>query len=118
MNEHAFGEFLSKLSNISMRARGSTKHKYDLWQPDTSEGYAIKLMVKFAIKAALIYEGKQRPQEELEELEELVEIGFDHSHIYAVMTRAVLIRREAVTALKRHEGDMVRAILELTSRDR
>lgn len=114
MNEHAFGEFLSKLSNISMRARGSTKHKYDLWQLDTSEGYAIKLMVKFAIKAALIYEGKQKHQEELEEL---VEIGFDPNHIYAVMTRAVLIRREAVAALKRHELDMVRAILELTSRD-
>lgn len=87
----------------------------DLWQPETQEGDHIKLTLELALIAALALRKKIR-QDELEKVE-AADGGFDPSHIFTVMTRAVLTKRDAVAALKLY-GDMVTTILKLTDRDR
>ena len=50
-----------------------------------------------------------------EEEEEIDETGVEHRDIELVMTQAGVSRSKAVKALKTHDGDIVSAIMELTT---
>ncbi|PSS11910.1 Nascent polypeptide-associated complex subunit alpha-like protein [Actinidia chinensis var. chinensis] len=97
-----FGE--AKIEDLSSQLQTQAAQQFKM--PDMGS-----VMAKSDISAAAAAAGAQADEEE----EEIDETGVEPRDIDLVMTQAGVTRSKAVKALKTHNGDIVSAIMELTT---